>query len=75
MKNLPKVFLPVFWFSETFEIPRNMSDELLIATNVLPNVIPYIWLIITILGSLMLVLSTYLWVSKKNKSYTILDPM
>lgn len=75
MKNLPKVFLPVFWFSETFEIPRNMSDELLIATNVLPNVIPYIWLILTILGSLMLILSTYLWVSKKNKSYTILDPL
>lgn len=75
MKNLPKVFLPVFWFSETFKIPKNMSDELLIATNVLPNVIPYIWLITTILGSLMLILSTYLWVSKKNKSYTILDPL
>lgn len=75
MKNLPKVFLPVFWFSESFEIPRNVSDELLIVTNVLPNVIPYIWLIISILGSLMLILSTYLWVSKKNKSYTILDPL
>lgn len=75
MKNLPKVFLPIFWFSENFEIPHDVSDKLLIATNILPNGIPYVWLIITILGSLMLVLSTYLWVSKKNKSYTILDPL
>lgn len=75
MKNLPKVFLPVFWFSESFEIPRNVSDKLLIVTNVLPNIVPYLWLVLTLLGSLMLVISTYLWVRRKNKSYTILDPL
>lgn len=75
MKNLPKVFLPAFWFTEGFEIPRNVSDRLLIVANVVPNIVPYIWLIMTILGFLMLVFSIYLYLSRKNKSLTILEPL
>lgn len=67
MKNLPKVFLPLFWFSESFEIPRSISDELWIATNLLPNVIPYTWLIITTLGFLMLIIPIYGLTRKINR--------
>lgn len=75
MKKLPELYLPVFWFSESFDIPRNVSDQLLIVTNILPTVIPCIWLVLALTGSVMLVLSVYLWVSRKNKSFTVLDPL
>lgn len=74
LKNVPNVFLPVFWFSESFEIPHNVSDQLLIVTNVLPTFIPYLWLIFALTGSVMLVVSTYICVSRKNESFTILEP-
>lgn len=72
---MTELYLPVFWFSENFEIPHNVSDQLLMVTNILPVYIPYIWLIMTLAGSIMLVYSTYLWVTRKNKSFTILDPL
>ncbi|KAF0773021.1 protein croquemort-like [Aphis craccivora] len=75
LKNMPEIYLPVFWFSESFKIPQNMSDQLLIVTNVLPIFIPYVWLILALAGCVMLILSTYLWVSRKNESFTILDPL
>lgn len=49
MKNLTEVLLPIFWFTESFEIPHSISDELWIATN-----LPYIWLVIAILGFFLL---------------------
>lgn len=75
LKNLPEIFLPAFWFSESFEVPRNVSDQLLIVTNVLPIYIPYLWLVMTLAGSTMLVISIYLWVTRKNELFTILDPL
>jgi len=75
LKNVPDLYLPVFWFSESFEIPRNMSDQLLIVTNVLPILIPYLWFIMALTGSIMLIFSIYLWVSNKNKMFTVLNPL
>lgn len=75
MKNIPELYLPIFWFSESFEIPRNVSDQLLIVTNVLPIYIPYLWLIMALTGSIMLIYTIYLWITRKNKSFTVLDPL
>lgn len=75
MKNLPDVILPVFWFSESFEITSDLSSKLYLTTNLLPTGMPYLWLTMALIGSLMLVISTYIWVKRKNESSTILDPV
>lgn len=74
-ENLTELYLPIFWFSERFEIPRNVSDQLLIVTNVIPVFIPYLWLVMALTGSIMLVFSAYLCVNMKNKTFTVLDPL
>lgn len=75
LTNVPDLYLPVFWFSESFEIPHNVSDQLLIVTNVLPIYIPYLWFIMSLAGSIMLILSVYLWIRRKHKSFIVLDPL
>ncbi|XP_050549016.1 protein croquemort-like isoform X2 [Daktulosphaira vitifoliae] len=75
MKNLTDLFLPVFWFTESFHMSKNISDELIIVTNTIPNVIPYVWLIMSLIGSTMLIFSAYLCIIKKNNSFGVLDPI
>ncbi|XP_050424285.1 protein croquemort-like isoform X2 [Adelges cooleyi] len=74
LRNVPELYLPTFWFSESFVIPQNMSDQLTIVTNLLPNIVPYVWLMMAVAGSVMLIISTYFWINRKNKSF-VLDPV
>lgn len=72
---MPDLYLPVFWISESFEMPHNVSDQLLIVTNVLPTFVPYLWFIMALSGFVMLVLSIYLWIIRKHKAFIVLNPM
>ncbi|VVC41559.1 CD36 family [Cinara cedri] len=73
LEDVPKVFLPVFWFSETFQIPHDLSNQLLIVTNVLPTYVTYLWFIMSLIGFLVIIISTYLCVKNTNKSFSVLS--